>query len=165
MEKKQKITIISIVLLLLIILKNKMSSKTFSGKVRTLRINSGYGWRVGGFHLGTDYQGKTGERVFVKKAGKVLRVEKNCVVGRRGCGGGWGNFVEIEHTPEIKTLYAHLTDVNVNSGDTIEPYDVIGTIGNTGRSNGAHLHFEYWLNNVRVDGKNFANDYFGIEEK
>jgi len=160
----KKITIVSFIILILILLKNKMNKNIFTGKSRTLSINSGYGMRGGRLHAGIDYFGKGGDKVFVKKTGKVLRVEKNCVIGNRGCGGGWGNFVEIQHTPDIKTLYAHLTDVFVNTGDNIAKNQIIGTIGNTGNSTGNHMHWEYYLNGNRINGSRFANEYLGIEE-
>lgn len=159
----KKIIVASAIVGILIYLKNKMNKNLFSGAFRKLSINSPFGIRGGKPHKGNDLFGKTGDKIFVKKSGKVLRVQKNCKVGNTKCGGGWGNFVEIQHTPTIKTLYAHLTNVFVNSGDTIEPYEIIGTLGNTGNSRGAHLHWEYFENGKQIDGKNFMNDYFGIE--
>ena len=81
MNKNQKITLITILTLITIFIKNKISKNIFNGKSRTLTINSPFGPRGGGMHLGVDFAGKTGEKVYVKKSGKVLRMESKCVVG------------------------------------------------------------------------------------
>ena len=113
-------------------------------------------------HNGIDYASQTGTKIALKKPGKVLRIENKCIPGTFDCGGGYGNFVEIEHSSTIKTLYAHLSKVNVQPGQYIYKGKIIGETGNTGRSTGPHLHWEYKINNVKSNGTNFANDYFGL---
>lgn len=58
--------------------------------------------------------------------------------------GGFGNFVVIEHSGGVKTLSAHMSAVNVSVGQSVSQGDVIGKVGNTGRSTGPHIHFEVW---------------------
>lgn len=59
-----------------------------------------------------------------------------------GWNGGYGNYIVIRHTNGTQTLYAHANKVSVSSGDSVNKGDVIGTVGNTGKSTGSHLHFE-----------------------
>lgn len=59
-----------------------------------------------------------------------------------GCGGGYGNYVMIDHGDGKATLYAHMSTVVVSAGDTVSQNQVIGYVGSTGHSTGAHLHFE-----------------------
>jgi len=61
--------------------------------------------------------------------------------------GGYGNFTCLDHGGGVTTCYAHQSAINVSLGARVAQGDVIGLVGNTGNSFGAHLHFE-----VRVDG-------------
>ena len=63
----------------------------------------------------------------------------------------YGNCVKIEHENGYSTLYAHLKEVYVSNGQTVTNGQVIGYMGNTGNSYGAHLHFEVRKNNIRID--------------
>jgi murein DD-endopeptidase MepM/ murein hydrolase activator NlpD len=62
-----------------------------------------------------------------------------------------GNFTIIDHGWGVYTGYAHQSQVFVNAGDSVEAGDLIGIIGNTGRSVGPHLHWEVWVNGIQVD--------------
>jgi murein DD-endopeptidase MepM/ murein hydrolase activator NlpD len=67
--------------------------------------------------------------------------------------GGFGNFVVIEHANGVKTLSAHMSAVNVSVGQTVSQGEIIGKVGNTGRSTGPHIHFEVWgAFNPGIDG-------------
>lgn len=59
-----------------------------------------------------------------------------------GYNGGYGNLIIISHSNGVQTVYAHMRDVYVRQGETVTQGQVIGTVGNTGRSTGPHLHFE-----------------------
>lgn len=71
--------------------------------------------------------------------------------GSCGCGGGYGNYLMIDHGNGKATLYAHLTSLTVSSGDYVRQGQVIGYVGTTGWSTGPHLHFETRLNGVKYN--------------
>lgn len=103
-------------------------------------ITSLFGWRmhpISGdwrFHSGTDLAAEVGTPVLAAFAGKVTIADFM---------GGYGLTVVLEH-PEAaqETLYAHLSQILVRPGDTVEQGTVIGLVGSTGNSTGPHLHFE-----------------------
>lgn len=68
-----------------------------------------------------------------------------------GCGGGYGNYVMIDHGNGKISIYAHLSGVTVNPGDTVVAGQLVGYVGSTGYSTGPHLHFEMRYNGVRYD--------------
>lgn len=110
-------------------------------------ITSGVGARWGSYHSGLDIAGAHGTEIHASDSGTVLRINTTCThdYGKSsscGCGGGYGNYVIIDHGNEFITLYGHLTEVDVNVGDEIKKGDVIGKMGSTGFSTGDHLHFE-----------------------
>ncbi|WP_062296944.1 peptidoglycan DD-metalloendopeptidase family protein [Nostoc piscinale] len=98
-------------------------------------------------HRGIDYGASAGTPVVAAASGTVSNVVTGCKVGDGACGGGYGNIVYLNHGNGWETRYAHLTTVTVANGATINQGQQVGTVGNTGRSRGAHLHFE-----TRKDG-------------
>lgn len=68
-------------------------------------------------------------------------------------GSGWGYYLMIDHSGSFATLYAHCSVIVADVGETVKKGQVIGYIGNTGRSYGAHLHFECWYNGERYNPK------------
>ena len=65
--------------------------------------------------------------------------------------GAYGLSVEVDHGNGIITRYAHMSKINVKRGDSIKRGSLIGLVGNTGRSTGAHLHYEVIVNGVHTD--------------
>ena len=116
-------------------------------------ISSPIGSRVapGGFgstnHKGVDIcnVGYTSS-VYATKSGRVLLTNSS------GWGGGYGNYVVIDHGGGLTTLYAHMSVVKVSPGDTVSQGTVIGVTGNTGTSTGPHLHYEVRTTTI-VNGK------------
>ncbi len=64
------------------------------------------------------------------------------IFAKNGWNGAFGNLVIIQHPNGMKTYYAHQSKLNVSIGDQVSQGDIIGFVGNTGRSTGPHLHFE-----------------------
>lgn len=94
-------------------------------------------------HAGADYAAPEGTPVFPVAPGKVIEA---------GPKGGYGNYVKVQHADGRVTAYAHLRNINVKKGETIDAEDVIGGVGSTGRSTGPHLHLEvFGPNGKRVD--------------
>ncbi len=79
--------------------------------------------------------------------------------GSCGCGGGYGNYIMIDHGNGKSTLYAHMTSVSVNEGDYVQKGQQVGYVGTTGWSTGPHLHFETRLNGEKY---NPMNEYPGM---
>lgn len=105
------------------------------------RITSKYGPRRNRQHQGIDLSLKTGDPVYATFDGKV-RFSKSS--------GNYGNLIIIRHCNGLETYYAHLSERNVEAGDWVVAGQQIGLGGSTGRSTGAHLHFE-----VRYRGQSF----------
>ena len=93
-------------------------------------------------HRGVDYAAPTGTPAMTVGDGVVT------FAGRQG---GYGNVVEIRHGNGHSTLYAHLSRIQVRTGQTVQKGQVIGAVGSTGWSTGPHLHFEFRVNGVHVD--------------
>ena len=70
-------------------------------------------------------------------------------------GNGYGNCVIINHGNGYVTLYAHLATISVKNGKSVTQGQQIGTVGSTGLSTGAHLHYEVWLSGSRIDPEQF----------
>jgi len=120
------------------------------------RMASGYGWRTDPFtksrrmHKGMDFSAPTGTPIYAPSDGKVIRVDSRSA--------GYGKHIRIDHGFGYVTLFAHLSKYNVHRGQQVKRGDVIGFVGNTGRSVAPHLHYE-----IRKDGKhlNPINFYYG----
>ena len=111
-------------------------------------INSAFGMRkdpITGtqrFHKGVDIAAPAGTPVVAALPGKVVSA---------GYESGYGNTVLVEHEGGLRTRYGHLASFNVKAGDTVTSEDMLGKVGSTGRSTGAHLHFEVIHNGTHVD--------------
>lgn len=80
--------------------------------------------------------GGSGAPIAAAAGGKVV------VANTSGWGGGYGKYVVISHSNGTQTLYAHMSGLKVSVGDVVKQGETIGYVGNTGKSTGAHLHFE-----------------------
>ncbi len=100
--------------------------------------------------------GIMGATVVAADGGTVVATCKSCAHNwgkyySCGCGGGYGNYVWINHGNGKETVYAHLTSVAVSTGQSVSAGQYLGTVGSTGHSTGAHLHFETRYNGVKYD--------------
>jgi murein DD-endopeptidase MepM/ murein hydrolase activator NlpD len=68
---------------------------------------------------------------------------------------GYGNCVIIDHGFGYKTLYAHMSRFNVQNGQSVKRGEVIGYVGNTGKSTGPHLHYEVIKEGAKINPVNF----------
>lgn len=94
------------------------------------------------FHSGTDFCGNIGNDIYAPAAGRVVFTAELVVRG---------NFTIIDHGWGIYTAYMHQSELLVQQGDLVAPGQLIGKVGNTGRVEGPHLHWEVWVNGVQVD--------------
>ncbi len=99
-------------------------------------------------HAGIDFRAPTGTEIRSTGAGKVVSA---------GFSGGYGNMVEIDHGLGLSTRYGHMSRILVSEGDTVEPGEILGLSGSTGRSTGPHLHYEVRQNGDAVDPMRFLN--------
>jgi murein DD-endopeptidase MepM/ murein hydrolase activator NlpD len=112
------------------------------------RVSSQFGWRsdpIDGqtkFHKGMDVAVAQGSTVYAPADGKVVSVGQQT---------GYGLTVVVQHGNGVETRYAHLSAAEVRPGDTVQAGEPIALSGNTGRSTGAHLHFELLSNGQAVD--------------
>lgn len=117
------------------------------------RMASGFGYRVdpvyktNKFHSGMDFTAPTGTEIYATGNGKVVFIER--------AANGYGNHVIIDHGFGYQTLYAHLSSIDVKPGQQVKRGDIIGKVGNTGKSVGPHLHYEVVKNNEKINPVNF----------
>lgn len=116
-------------------------------------ISSHYGPRTDPFtgrtsmHEGIDFAGREGSNVLAVAAG---------VVSWTGRESGYGNIVEISHNDGFVTRYAHNKENLVAAGDVVRKGDPIALIGSTGRSTGAHVHYEVYKHGRAVDPSSYV---------
>lgn len=119
------------------------------------RISSGFSMRshpisgVWKAHKGIDYAASTGT---------PIRAVGDGVIDFAGTKGGYGNFVQIKHWASYSTAYAHMSRFakGIRRGSKVSQGDIIGYVGSTGWSTGAHLHFEFRVNNEARDPRKVA---------
>ena len=118
-------------------------------------IAYGYSWRRDpftgqpAFHTGLDIVAPRGTRVQAPADGVVIKAGRET---------GYGNVVYLSHGNGLTTRYAPLDGFAVRPGQDIRRGDVLGYIGDTGRSLGAHLHYEVLVNNNKVDPTQYILD-------
>lgn len=115
----------------------------FSGNV-----TSEFGWRKRRPHYGTDIDLETGDTVSSAFDGMVRIAKLNR---------SYGNVVIIRHKNGLETVYAHLSKLLVEAGQTVEAGQIIGLGGNTGHSFGSHLHFEMRYLGQAIDAEDFID--------
>ena len=112
------------------------------------RLSSGYGNRkhpvlgYSKFHRGLDFAASTGTPVFAAGDG---------VIEFAGWKGSYGKFIRIRHNDLYKTSYAHLSKITKRKHQKVNQGDIIGHVGNTGRSTGSHLHYEVIFSGKQVN--------------
>lgn len=118
------------------------------------QMASGYGWRIDPIygtskhHDGMDFAAPIGTPVYATGDGTVTSASMNS---------GYGNCIDINHGYNYTTRFAHLSEMLVKPGQKVSRGQLIGRVGNTGKSTGSHLHYEVRLNGVP---QNPVNYYF-----
>jgi murein DD-endopeptidase MepM/ murein hydrolase activator NlpD len=119
------------------------------------RMASGYKWRmhpilkIRKFHKGMDFTAPIGTPIYASGNGKVVRSQRSAT---------FGNVVYIDHGYGYRTIYAHMSKIKAKRGQNVKRGDLIGYVGNTGRSVSAHLHYEVHKNGRSLNPINF---YYG----
>jgi murein DD-endopeptidase MepM/ murein hydrolase activator NlpD len=119
------------------------------------RMASGYKWRmhpilkIRKFHKGMDFTAPMGTPIYASGNGKVIRSSRSAT---------YGKVVYIDHGYGYRTIYAHMSKIKAKRGQNVKRGDLIGYVGNTGRSVSAHLHYEVHKNGKALDPINF---YYG----
>lgn len=112
------------------------------------QVTGSFGERIdpfngeGAFHSGVDIGSSFGAHIIAPADG-IVTVTENM--------GGYGKTIMIEHGNGISTRYGHLSGYAVAAGQTVHRGDVIGYVGESGRSTGPHLHYEVRINNIPVN--------------
>jgi murein DD-endopeptidase MepM/ murein hydrolase activator NlpD len=120
--------------------------------------SSSYGWRVDpftgkmAFHEGLDFMAEAGTPIYAAASGIVTAAERQP---------DYGNIIKIDHGSGIETRYAHASRILVKPGQRVEKGQMIAEVGSTGRSTGAHLHFEVRLNGAALDPRRFLTSSQG----
>ncbi|APO99854.1 M23 family metallopeptidase [Xanthomonas perforans] len=123
--------------------------------IRNTYITSGFGGRAdpfdGGsaFHKGVDFHANVGDPVLSVADG---------VVSYAGVRGGYGNVVEVDHGNGYVTRYAHNSRLVVKVGDLVRAGQQVARAGSSGRSTGAHVHFEVWADGRVVNPRKFLGE-------
>ncbi|MEO8687767.1 MAG: peptidoglycan DD-metalloendopeptidase family protein [Solirubrobacteraceae bacterium] len=105
-------------------------------------ITSPFGPRWGRLHAGLDIGAPEGTPIRAAASGRVALA---------GPQGAYGNYTCVQHGGSLSTCYAHQSRIGVDVGQAVSRGQVIGAVGNTGRSFGAHLHFETRVNGTPVN--------------
>ncbi|MCQ2092311.1 MAG: peptidoglycan DD-metalloendopeptidase family protein [Fibrobacter sp.] len=113
------------------------------------RLGSPYGIRDHRLHRGVDIHVEKGEPMLAAYPGRVSVSKYNK--------GGYGHYVVVDHEDGLQTLYGHLAERLVRVGDVVFPGDIVGLAGNTGRSSGAHLHFEIRYKDININPATVIN--------
>ena len=112
------------------------------------KVTSGFGYRIHpitgnrSFHTGIDLASPEGTPIAAAYAGTVKDT---------GYTSGRGNYILLSHGENLQTLYCHLSQIDVQTGDAVGAGDTIGLVGTTGMSTGPHLHFEVRVDGIRCD--------------
>ncbi len=130
-----------------------MAPSRWPTKHSRARISSRYGNRRDPFtrrlrhHDGIDFSAPYGTDVLATGGGKVVKAGWNQYLG---------NMVEIQHQNGLSTLYGHMSKLTVSSGQTVIPGQTIGKVGSTGRSTGAHIHYEIRKNGRHINPSKYV---------
>lgn len=126
------------------------------------RVASGYGYRKDPFtkkprmHWGMDFTAPRGTPIYATGDGIVKRADNRAA--------GFGKHIRIDHGFGYVSLYAHMSKYKVKRGQKVKRGEIIGYVGNTGRSAGPHLHYEIFKDGKKINPLNFYYGDLSAEE-
>ncbi|MFH1154241.1 MAG: M23 family metallopeptidase [Pseudomonadota bacterium] len=132
--------------------RNLLASTPSISPVNGGWYSSKFGYRISPFtgrkefHSGLDIVNRHGTKIVATAQGVVTYAKEKMFLGK---------LVTIDHGHGIVTKYGHLSKILVKPGDTIKRGDIIGLLGNTGRSTGPHVHYEVKVNGIAVNPKKY----------
>ena len=137
-------------------LRTKVTKEQYQFPLGTTawRISGEYGWRKDplngkeAFHKGVDLACPSGTIVLAGADGIVAAARHSQ---------SYGNYLRLSHAKGEETLYAHMQYLYVRTGEVVKAGEPIGTVGQTGRATGAHLHLEWLCNGIRYDPAGIFN--------
>lgn len=130
---------------------NQMPHTMMQKPVGEGRLSSGYGYRINPKgvrlpkrHKGVDYAAPTGTPIYAAASGVVSRLYVST---------SYGKYISLDHENDFTTAYAHMNSFadGLEVGSKVSRGDIIGQVGSTGKSSGAHLHFELKYKGVFID--------------
>lgn len=130
-----------------------------SSPVEAAYNSSSYGWRIDpftgtrAFHEGLDFTAAVGTPIYAAAGGIVVFAEQTP---------DYGKIVKVDHGGGLETRYAHASKLLVKVGDRVEKGQVVALVGSTGRSTGAHLHYEIRVNGEPLDPRKYLQANSGI---
>lgn len=130
----------------------EVGTKEIGDLIRPMKsgyVSQGYSSSFDPDHGAVDIAAPIGTPVYASAGGTVEKVAYDS--------GGYGNYIIIDHGNGMKTLYAHLSKVEVTEGQRVHQNDQIGLVGDTGRSTGPHLHFEVRKGDKKVNPFDYCN--------
>ena len=126
------------------------------------RLASGYGYRSDPFtkkprmHWGMDFTAPKGTPIYATGDGLVKRADNRA--------SGYGKHIRVDHGFGYVSLYAHMNKFQVKRGQKVKRGEIIGYVGNTGRSAGPHLHYEVFKDGEKINPLNFYYGNLSSEE-
>jgi len=122
---------------------------------KEIRFSSYFGWRKNpftktkDFHAGLDISGKKGTKIIAPANGIVIR---------EGYDQRLGNYIVMQHGENLRTIFGHLSSINVAEGDELKRGDKIGLMGNSGLSTSNHLHYTVIKNDRAINPMQYILD-------
>lgn len=129
---------------------------------KSFHISSTYGLRMDPidsvplFHCGYDFVSLHGTFIVATGEGRIVFSGNSW--------GGFGHMIRIGHGYGYETVYAHLDEIYVKAGEKVKRGQIIGTMGNTGRSTGTHLHYEIRKGGYPVNPQPYLNSFVNPEQ-
>ncbi len=123
----------------------KTNAPSLIWPVEKIDISSPFGPRGSRFHGGIDLAAVSGTPIYAAAAGKVV------YSGRYSWLFNYGRLVKIQHSPEFETIYAHVKEIYVKAGESVQQGQLVASVGDSGGAHGYHLHFEIIVQGNKVN--------------